>query len=72
MSSVMIKCPSTGRMVSTAIETAQSVFESLPDVPARMVCPACGKEHVWTARNAWLAEGVSPAPGLVPDRPEAA
>ncbi len=71
MSSVMIKCPSTGRTVSTAIETAQSVFETLPEVPARMICPACGKEHVWMTSGAWLAEEINPVPGLVPEKPAA-
>jgi hypothetical protein len=55
MSSVMIRCPATGRAVSTAIETEPSVFRKLPKVAARMHCPACGKDHVWTVSSAWLA-----------------
>jgi predicted RNA-binding Zn-ribbon protein involved in translation (DUF1610 family) len=55
MSSVMIKCPNTGRPVSTAIETEPSVFHKLPKIASRMVCPACGQEHVWTTSSAWLA-----------------
>ena len=55
MSSVMIKCPNTGREVSTSIETEPSVFRKLPRVRARMVCPACGQEHVWVTSSAWLA-----------------
>jgi predicted RNA-binding Zn-ribbon protein involved in translation (DUF1610 family) len=51
----MIKCPATGRAVSTAIEVESSVFRKLPKVAARMRCPACGQEHVWSTRNAWLA-----------------
>ena len=46
MSSVMIRCPITGRPVSTAIEIEPSVFRKLPKVAARMLCPACGQEHV--------------------------
>jgi len=72
MSSVMIKCPNTGLTVSTAIETSQAVFRVLPEVPARMTCPACGKEHIWTASSAWLAEKVASVPGVAPDKPEAA
>ena len=52
---VMIRCPRTGRAVSTEIETEASVFERLPDVNARMRCPVCGSEHTWTAREAWLS-----------------
>jgi predicted RNA-binding Zn-ribbon protein involved in translation (DUF1610 family) len=56
MSSVMIRCPTTGRAVATAVETERSVFNKLPNVAARMHCPACGGEHIWTVHSAWLAE----------------
>ena len=56
MGTVMIRCPRTGRAVSTGIETELSVFSRLPEVAARTHCPICGAEHVWTAREAWLAE----------------
>ena len=55
MSSVMIRCPTTGRSVSTAIETEAVVFRQLPKVASRMLCPACGQEHVWMTSSAWLA-----------------
>src|SRR4029078_2824922 len=44
MSSVMIKCPMTGRAGSTAIETEPSSFRRLPKVTAHMRCPACGRD----------------------------
>ncbi len=56
MGTVMIRCPRTNRAVSTQIDTEASVFERLPEVASRLRCPACGEEHVWTARDAWLAE----------------
>ena len=55
MSSVMIKCPTTGRSVSTAIETEPNVFRKLPKMTAHMICPACGQEHLWITSSAWLA-----------------
>ena len=55
MSSVLIRCPITGRAVSTAIETEPSVFRKLPNVVAHMWCPLCGQNHVWTVSSAWLA-----------------
>jgi endogenous inhibitor of DNA gyrase (YacG/DUF329 family) len=55
MSAVMIRCPATGRAVSTAIETEASVFRKLPKVVGRMQCPACGQDHAWTVSSAWLA-----------------
>ena len=56
MGTVMIRCPRTGQAVSTEIDTEPSVFSRLPEVAARMFCPSCGTEHVWSAREAWLAE----------------
>ena len=56
MSSVMITCPKTGRPVSTAIDIEPSVFRKLPKVSARILCPACGQEHVWATSSAWLAD----------------
>jgi hypothetical protein len=65
MGAVMIRCPRTDRAVSTEIETVPSVFRRLPEVAARMRCPACGEVHVWTMRDAWLGEPTL-APQLVP------
>jgi len=56
MGAVMIRCPRTGRAVSTEIETEASVFSRLPLVAARMHCALCGEEHSWTASEAWLDE----------------
>jgi hypothetical protein len=54
MSSVMIRCPKTGEPVSTAIEIEPGVFRKLPKVEAHMLCPACGREHLWHTGSAWL------------------
>jgi len=51
----MIKCPATGRGVSTGIEVCST--EALPVVTATMLCPACGQVHHWTKNDAWLAAG---------------
>ena len=53
MGIIMIKCPVTGRDVSTGIETIG--IEDLPAGTAKMVCPACGGAHDWITTNAWLA-----------------
>ena len=55
MASIMIKCPVSGRAVSTGIETESAVFRKLPKVSSRMHCPACGKNHVWSVSSAWLS-----------------
>ena len=56
MATVMIRCPTTGRAVSTEIETEPSDFQRLPQVLAQLRCPQCGGLHEWSARDAWLAE----------------
>lgn len=55
MGVLMIKCPSTGRAVSTGIETF--AVERLPIVIATAKCSACGRVHEWTVNDAWLADG---------------
>ena len=64
MSNIMIRCPQTGEDVSTGIATNAATFDQLPDVAARLLCPACGKEHMWKRDAAWL-DGSA---GLVQDR----
>ena len=55
MSLILIKCPDTGRAVSTGIEMDRDTFESLPKVGARTKCSACGGTHTWTKDDAWLS-----------------
>ena len=69
MSSVMINCPTTGRAVSTAVEMEPIVFNRLPDMAGRMLCPACGQEHVWAVRSAWLTDAPGIAPGTAASPP---
>jgi hypothetical protein len=68
MGVVMIACPTTGRSISTGIETDAQSFASLPnEKPAKVKCPVCDRIHVWWAREAWLAvdgEGDLPSIGL--------
>jgi hypothetical protein len=52
---IMIRCPATGREVSTGIEVIST--DQLPVVSARLVCPVCGRVHEWTKQVAWLASG---------------
>jgi hypothetical protein len=56
VSALMIKCPQTGLPVYTGIETDQISLNNAPDVPMQARCPACGGEHVWWKREAWLQE----------------
>jgi len=52
---IMIRCPATGRAVSTGIEVVST--DQVPVVTARLSCPACGRVHEWTKQAAWLDSG---------------
>ena len=54
---IMVKCPNTGRELSTGIETDQAGFAGLPRLLTYSRCPLCRLEHAWWKREAWLAEG---------------
>jgi hypothetical protein len=56
MGIVMIRCPNTGRDISTGIDTDQASFDRLPDVLSHSRCPVCGLEHSWWKREARLAD----------------
>jgi hypothetical protein len=56
MAMVIIRCPRSGRPVFTGIETDAAVFERLPDSESRVLCPACGSEHLWRKTDALLVE----------------
>ena len=60
MAILLIKCPHTGRPISTGIEVDPQSFANLPDVLSHTHCPECGLDHAWWTREAWL-EDVSEA-----------
>jgi hypothetical protein len=68
MGVVMIRCPNTGRDISTGIDTDQASFDRFPDVLSHSRCPMCGLEHGWWKREAHLVE----LKGLVSGGPAAA
>jgi hypothetical protein len=56
MSLIFIKCPETGRAVSTGIEMDPATFANLPNVGAQTRCPDCTGFHVWNKSEAWLCD----------------
>jgi predicted RNA-binding Zn-ribbon protein involved in translation (DUF1610 family) len=56
VSVIFIKCPATGRAVSTGIEIDRDTFSVLPDVGVETKCPACGGKHIWRKGDAWLSD----------------
>ncbi len=57
MGMVMIRCPETGREVSTGMQTERDAFRATPVFFARSYCPACKSEHEWFAQDAWVCDG---------------
>jgi hypothetical protein len=53
---LLITCPTTGRPISTGIETDGYSLQQIADVPSHTHCPFCGLNHTWWKREAWLAD----------------
>ena len=58
MGVVMIRCPQTGRDISTGIEMDTERFAASPVFFSRVQCPLCAREHEWFAKDAWVCESV--------------
>lgn len=57
MAKVMIQCPSTKKLVFTGVVGDKVFLERLQIKQNKMVrCEACGKEHLWTPKEAVLQE----------------
>jgi hypothetical protein len=49
---VLIRCPKTGRYVSTGINSDPELLSFSSNVRHRIECPYCRKEHAWAKRDA--------------------
>ena len=56
---VMVRCPTTGRELSTGVEMDAATFEQLPDIHSLMKCPVCGLDHTWSTREALVRQSCS-------------
>lgn len=54
MGVLVIKCPNTGREVSTGIQTDTSTFARMPNEILETRCPHCRTKHSWRPRDAML------------------
>ena len=52
---VVIRCPSTGAVVSTVLRLRPSVFEGLRGSYS-FRCDRCGEIHEWRREDAWLED----------------
>ena len=64
MGILKVRCPETGREVSTGIEIDPQSFASLPDKLTLSTCPFCGLDHVWLKCDArFVEEQIPKLPG---------
>jgi hypothetical protein len=64
VSIAMVRCPNTGRELSTGIEMDTATFQQLSDIRSQIKCRICGLDHVWSTREAWLGNPVPSLPAL--------
>jgi hypothetical protein len=56
MREIMVKCPETGKEISTGIWCDGESFSRLPFIVSHTSCPLCGQLHGWSKADAWLSE----------------
>ena len=53
---VMIRCPKTGRAISTGIRADVATFHATPVFFSQVLCPLCQLTHEWFAKDAWICD----------------
>jgi endogenous inhibitor of DNA gyrase (YacG/DUF329 family) len=56
MGQIVIKCPTTDKVVATGMGADKKSFEARDWYHNSFRCPACGKTHVWDKKDAWVQE----------------
>lgn len=56
MGRIMIVCPATGQRVPTGLAMSRQEFEQAVLSGSVTRCPACGRIHAWTKRDATLED----------------
>jgi hypothetical protein len=56
MGMLMIRCPQTGRAVSTGRYVSAAAFGSTPVFFSRTYCAHCRMMHEWFAKDAWVCD----------------
>jgi hypothetical protein len=51
---LVIRCPKTGRTISTGMAVDEPNFSSTPVFFSRTFCPICRTVHQWFAKEAWV------------------
>jgi hypothetical protein len=61
MGVLVIKCPNTGRELSTGIQVDSSTFARMPNEVMETRCPHCRTKHSWRPRDAKFVDALPPA-----------
>ena len=56
MERLFFVCPATRRTVDVGVETEIGTLLQIKSSKVRAECPACGKAHEWTVRDAALPQ----------------
>ena len=56
MGTVMIRCPKTGRAISTGIRVDVATFHATPVFFSQVLCPLCQRTHEWFAKDDWICD----------------
>ena len=67
MGELMIRCPNTGKPVSTGIHMDRARFRSMLVFFSSSHCTSCDTSHEWFARDAWMREPEAEAVDLSQD-----
>lgn len=54
MAKIMINCPVTKQPVATGLQLPEEMFEKVNIRDTTTKCPACGKVHIWSKKDAFL------------------
>jgi hypothetical protein len=53
---IVIRCPNTGREISTGLEADARTYQQVPVFFSRTYCPICRTHHEWFAKDAWVRD----------------
>jgi hypothetical protein len=68
MPEIRVRCPQTSSLVSVGIDTDLRSFEAvktLAHLTSEFVCPACGRRHHWSPKDAVLDDLSREAKSLI-------
>ncbi len=54
MPEILIRCPETGKDLTTGISIPAEAFLKAEFSQNRIACPHCGREHAWSKKDAFL------------------